>query len=480
MVTARNSLDLYASQRFLKAYGRASLGLQDNAEGAIHDLVRRFRSNPRTFMQGYQRVRGCRAPILEIDISGSHRLLAHYANNRAIMLDVGDHDIVRLYSDSKYESDREDIEKAPSQFFPDRPFKFFKSYLDTSIAIKYAQEVSSGWLYFLENTQEEVYEDIVERVLADKVRYHPSFIIGGPGTGKTCILLNLLKYFADSEYRVGIVLSDNLCEYVEASTRADISKYRVSLDDMSPLDLLLIDDPKHDDLTKAICLAGTDTVGAVVMAFDPLQLDVAISDGEYRQMVIDNRVKTYKLNECYRQKKNVGEHTKHIVDMIAASTAFLDEVKIEVFRQEHRKLTKLANNLVFLNPHGYTKAYDNANVNDIRSEVKRILDARGLMWQHWPGLLILLDNCNLTEAGRRVIRLIPPKYVKEFTLRKVEEVKGLEFQHVFIFIRKDCYEELQTGFKGTGQNVYNQRRLLRIPFSRAKDSVVVFAIEVEE
>jgi hypothetical protein len=35
---------------------------------------------------------------------------------------------------------------------------------------------------------------------------------------------------------------------------------------------------------------------------------------------------------------------------------------------------------------------------------------------------------------------------------------------------------VEGGFKGSGQSVYNERRLLRIPFSRAKDSIVTFVV----
>src|SRR5256885_10657440 len=42
-------------------------------------------------------------------------------------------------------------------------------------------------------------------------------IVGGPGTGKTSILLNLLKWAVDAKLRVEIHLTDSLAEYVERS-----------------------------------------------------------------------------------------------------------------------------------------------------------------------------------------------------------------------------------------------------------------------
>ena len=391
---------------------------------------------------------------------------------------LGDHDIVKFYSDNKYKNDIRTIKEAPRQFLPEKHSEFFKSYPDSDTSVKYPEEISPDWLYFLEDAQFKIFWDIVMRVETTKAKFSPIFIVGGPGTGKTCILLALLRIFADTEHRIGIVLSDNLCEYVEASTQANISKYRVSLDDTFNLDLLLVDDPTHDEILKALGLAGTNTAKVVVMAFDPLQLDTAITDDEYDEIVRDNGVKTHKLNMCYRQKANVGKITKNIIDIVAISSPFADKAKIRWFRKDHKNLTDLANDLVFINPHGYTRDYDNPSIDEIRSEVKRIQKAP--MWQHWPSVLILLDGCQLPEVVRDVFRVIPKKDRKELLLEKVEEVKGLEFQHVLIFMRKECHDELQTGFLATGRRVYNQRRLLRIPFSRAKDSVVTFAIQVYE
>lgn len=476
MSRIRPHLDLYASARFLKAYRKASPRLQYLAEGAIHDLINLFRSNPRTVSHYYDQIAHCKTRILEIDISAGHRLLAHYSKNCLIMLDVGIHEIVSRYSDGKYESDIRSINEAPNQFWPEQQSEFFISYPDKSITLKYKDEVSSEWLYFLEDTQEKIFWDIVNEVANNQ--HSSAFVVGGPGTGKTCILVNLLKLFADSEYDVGIVLSDSLTQYIEASTEANISKYRVSLGAISSLDLLLIDDPTHYNLMRALTLKKTSSIKAIVAAFDPLQLDKAISDQEFEKLVETNKVAVHTLGECYRQKENVGKATKRIVDIVAASTPFLAENKIQRFQEKHKSLTSLANDLEFLNPHGYTEVYPHATVDNIRYEVKRILSSKQLMWQHWPGLLILLDGCELTDEAMTALRpLIQRNYVKILLFDKANEVKGLEFQHVFIFINKDLYEEIQTGFKGTGQSIYNQRRLLRIPFSRAKDSLVIFAIE---
>src|SRR5256885_3489843 len=83
-------------------------------------------------------------------------------------------------------------------------------------------------------------------------------IVGGPGTGKTSILLNLLKWAVDAKLRVEIHLTDSLAEYVERSVAVDLSGVRAQDADVtSPAmqvgegdsggttnrDLVLVDDP---------------------------------------------------------------------------------------------------------------------------------------------------------------------------------------------------------------------------------------------
>ena len=53
-------------------------------------------------------------------------------------------------------------------------------------------------------------------------------------------------------------------------------------------------------------------------------------------------------------------------------------------------------------------------------------------------------------------------------------IKGLEFQHVVLLLSPSRYHAAESGFTGSGLRLYDEYRLLRIPFSRAKDSLAVF------
>jgi hypothetical protein len=368
---------------------------------------------------------------------------------------------------------------APYQFWPEYPSPFFVRQPDWSIPSYYENEGDlSEWLYFLEQEQTDVFCGIADDVSATLREWSSArsnhFVMGGPGTGKTCILLQLLKYRADEGYSAGIVIADHVAEYIEKSTNADLSKYRVDPFFLPQRDVLLIDDPVG---LSGLFERSIQMSRSTVVAFDPLQLSESLTDSELSWLETFYDVKRHVLQVCYRQKEIVGKTTKHVVDIVAASTPFFRQDKIDNFRAERHTLTNIANEMRFVNPFGHIEHYENATVYDIQCEVNRILNYQWLMWKHWPGLLLLLDGCELSDAAYRALQpLMQRGYVQKLSFRDVEQIKGLEFQHVFIFMTQSKFQEIQTGFTGSGQKTYHQRRLLRIPFSRAKDSLVTFGL----
>jgi hypothetical protein len=235
----------------------------------------------------------------------------------------------------------------PHQFWPEHDSPLFSSCPDKTLAIAYAEEISHDWLFFLEKKQYQVHEEIFERILAHWAGVHR--ILGGPGTGNTCILLNLLKLLVDSECKVAMELSDELMAYVERSTQLGLA----------PLPSMLSD----------------RDLGAI--AEDPHTI-------------------MHWLDICYRQKTNVGKAAKQVMDVVAASTPFRAPRKVQAFRGSHESITGRANNLSFVNPYGYVQQYAAATAKDIVHELNRILARESILWTHCPSVLLLLIDCSLS------------------------------------------------------------------------------------
>ncbi len=473
-------MEILASERFLKAYHKGSLVVQQCAEGAVHDFVRRYRSGRENTSLTYGTVKGMYRRVLEIDMSGSGRILAFFENDQLTLLDVGGKRIVPSYDDRKLDHDLVTCTEAPAQFWPEQPVSFFSQYPDPAIQI-YGTELSADWVYWLDEEQGNVLQAIEEDLLVQNALLYDQkgkvfLIAGGPGTGKSCILLNLLKYYVEQGFAVGLHMAEPLVEYVEKTTHAGISQYLLPDDWLDyQWDVVLLDDPDYLGTIKQYAdQIKARAIKLLVVAVDPLQMDESITDSNYRSLIKNYRAEDFTLTTCYRQKQNVGQTTQHAANVIAASSAYLAEGKVENYRGNRTQLTKLANDLVFRNPHGYTNLYRQATVQHVRDEINRIYKP-SLLWPHGYNLLAVEPSPGSLHSD--CYELMHRVRVKIIAINEIKTVKGLEFQHVFLFLERIVYEQVEHGFQGSGRAIYEQRRLLRIPFSRAKDSLVTFVLE---
>ena len=453
------------------------MGLRGLIEGAIQDLVRRIQTTPETFMRAYARHAIVRE-VLEVDVSSKHRMLAQWDAGVLRLLEVGGHESVPRYTSSKFFVDAFQSLDVPRRFWPadHAGYSFFTSNPSREYQ-EFGPESHEGWLYFLSEQQWECEQEVIESfdLLFDGLQPAPVFILGGPGTGKTSILLNLLKDCFDFELKVGITMSWELAKYSEACMpQLDLSEYVVQGYGGLGRDVLLVDDPKSfDELMTQLQIAKDNQPCLLVAAFDPCQLKENLPDDAFAGLVRQNKIDVHGLDSCYRQKENVGLAVKKVVDTIASSTPFLADRKIEDFRSRHLHLTGVANELSFPNLHGYVETHIDSTTGEVAQEVKRIRSKP--LWRHWPPLLVVVDDeRSLSDAAMHIIKVVDHRVVK---LSDIESIKGLEFQHAFIFIQKQLFNQLELGFEGTGQSLYNKRRLLRIPFSRSKDSLVTFVIQ---
>jgi hypothetical protein len=465
---------------FWKAYRRSSIGLRWLIQGAVHDLVRRIERNPSTFKRDYDRLATDNS-ILEVPVSHQHRMLVVFERGNLDLIAVGGHEVVPQFS-QRTGKDRGfgNLSTAPQDFWPieGRANSLFLSDPDLTLE-RYGPEFDPEWAYFLAPEQAYAADLMFERY--EKLKpFTPALfvLIGGPGTGKTAILLKLLADFHDySEYlgiqRIEFRCTSQLAKYIDASLPVlGIENYRVQT--YPRAHVLLVDDPPDlRALGQAFGSAGgASGYRAVVIGVDPQQLNEAVSDRDFANLLARFKAERLELNCCYRQKAKVGKAARAAAEVIARSTPFLDAGKIKAFHDEHRNLGKLANSLSYPNPRGYVQTYPNARKGHLAQELERI---KGFpAWRHWPGALAFMDDGVKLPAAW--MRLLEEAGVQIVERARIQSIKGLEYQHVLLFLHGDTYVNVHEGFAGAGRALYASARLLRIPYSRAKDSLVVFVM----
>jgi hypothetical protein len=480
---------ILSAPRFADSFSGASASIQRLAYAEVHNFVRRYRAAPHLVANRYDRVEQLKPEVVvELELGGGPRLLGHWRPGVLTLLEIGEHDkAVPRYEKSWLQRELADAGPADRNFFPatSRVRRFFVSNPDKRREM-YGNEVDPGWIYVLTDQQRAVVAKIEQATKrSSKSKPLRFFIVGGPGTGKTSILTKLLIDLRAQGHKPGLIVSDEVAHMIEQSGAINLDKSRLDISDLidpstraSSFDVALFDDPQGVWAIERLCSIPEGLFRTVVIAFDPCQLDASedLTTSMYEALVGILDAKPYELKVCYRQKENLGRAAKRVMDAVAASTPFLADRKIEEWKDEHSLVYRLSNDLKYPNHFGYEQIYEAGTLNDVKQELARIRS--GPLWHHSAPLLLVV------QAGTVGAKWTWPGLLKgidyTFVELRAEEyadlnaVKGLEFQHAFLVIGKSLFDELENGFKGTGQGRYHRRRLLRIPFSRAKDSLVTF------
>ena len=477
-----------ASERFLLGHRKLSPELRRQTRLAIADLADRYgRAIPLDTKQ-VRRIAGVRAQVWRMRLNDAARMLYRWDGQQVMLLDVGNHEVTRRYSDQQYRRDIRSLTDASHLLAADGESRFIEE-PDTAYIPYHGSESRKEWLYFLDDEQDSVCDTVLSAALTLKRRRRSAvhFLLGGPGTGKTSILVNLLDLLREQPtIEVRFHASDEITRFLGSHLPFEVAPYvhQFGDDGDGTPRVVLVDDPGTLEVVEALCETAVLARNQVVVAaFDPLQLDKSVPDSEYEAFVQKYGVVEHQLKACYRQRRNVGRATRRIAESVARSTPFVDTFKIDAHRRNRANLTALANEVEFRNPSGYVRRHAQTTGDTVTSELQRIHECDGLL-DHWPYMLIAYEAA---VAGRvsRLLKDAPARHyarplarglIREVELNAVKAIKGTEYQHALVFISEALYRQVEDGFCGTGQRVYEQRRLLRIPFSRARDSLVTFVL----
>lgn len=478
--TEESSVQLLTTQRFVRSYDSALPLRRACAIGALADLRTAFAQDPRMALRRYNKVKGLEPTLWEMDISGAERLLFHCANRSVVLVDIGGHEVVEHYKRTGCLS-RELAKPRPLPPGIDRLANsgFFTFNIEEEWQA-YANEAEASWLAYLDKQQSDVATKIVDTV--QSVRANPrtwnfSLVLGGPGTGKTSILLNLMTRAIELDIEPRIIVADQVAEIIEAAG-IDVETWRVTWSDASrgvEGGILLVDDPPLvEDLVKLKVHAQHRQYAAVIAGVDPLQCAGTPTDQRVKALASGTGSRVFELSVCYRQKRVVGQAALRALNCIAQSSPFLREDKKVAFAQEREAITALSNGFSFANPSGRATVCVDAGVADVRAAVAKLRRAPGL-WTWTSPFLIATDDeylKRIPHGWRSALEELGS--TKFIWMSEAEDVKGVEFQHVILILSPSMYQQLEEGFEGATKARYERRRLYRIPLTRAKDSITVF------
>ena len=484
--------------RFQAHYRRYN-GIREHVVKKTAELVKRANANPNKWHFELEKLKDdsfAGVSAFKVNVTTSDRLVFVIDELDIILTDIGNHDVMTEYSRLSRKSRDEDlsqavkIENAFSQLLEIALKRKTRNLVNTSeIKISevlrealygddarwlYEAELSEEWIYFLDQDQAKISETLLAKLIELSDEMTIEFVMGGPGTGKTIVLFNLATNLEQAGRAVSFQATANVIKYLSSGNKV-VPGANLGF---GPGVVALIDDPiSSNDLADSIRKAKSAGCRALVVGFDPLQWHERKMEANFRKITSNNKYNFYPLWTCYRQSSGVGKKTLKLAEKIfLSSSRFLDSLKQTAEREELQPFIDLSLGMEFVDTAGRYVVYENNIQSNYITEVTRFKQ-RIDRWKHTPSIAFVYDD----ELPKQFVKSLKAEASglnrTEISISKYREIRGVEFQELFLFLTEKFWTDLNNGRSGVGSDEWEKLACLHTILSRPKDSLVLYVIE---
>ena len=491
------AIPLKWTPRFQEHYRRYN-GMNEFVIKKTAELIKKAASDPEKWHYELEKLKDdsfAGVSAFRFKVTSGDRLILVVDGKSLILADVGDHDVMDEYSKMPRLARDEDLRRATSI---DGTFKKLLNLalskkskdMDSSAPLDianilvgdvegddsrwlYEAELSDEWVHFLDNEQAKISETLFQKLVIPNDEMSVEFVMGGPGTGKTVVLLNLATNLDQAGRAVSFEASPNVIKYLSSGGRNVPGANK----GFGPGVVALIDDPASSKvLADSLRKAKSAGCRAIVIGFDPLQWHERKMEANFRKRFENVKYEFYPLWTCYRQTSGVGKKTLELTEKIYhASSRYLDTLKQQAERAELQPYIDLSLGMSFVDDSGRYVLYDNNIQANYTIEVARFR-ARIDRWTHTSPIAFVYDD----ELPKEFIKSLRSEALglnrTEIPLSKYREIRGVEFQELFLFVTSDFWNDLNSGKMGVGSEEWEKLACLHTILSRPKDSLALFVI----
>lgn len=357
----------------------------------------------------------------------------------------------------------------------------------------FVEEMFNEWNRFLDHPQSELADKLFDLLTAN-----PSsepildLIIGGAGTGKTTVLLEVawrLKFIAEKEFAFQIPRG-----VAEMFRRTEPSKWFEISADAGPI---LLDDPLQPDELIQKWSKARVRGRSLVCAIDPTQWSDKRTREKFAGLLASGSVRKHHLNLAYRQGGQIGKGNVALMsNFLSRSSMYAasESVAIDLKRGSEWEKECLEN-VSFRDEAGSFVFFDIKNEYDSKelNWDKTIASFKNLLADQfskissfktersWPKLLIgsyssKLLPAGLTEVIAEAQDLDQDLIYQRKAFQDQADIRGTEFESVIIFVTQDDWKNMAQGKTGLNNKTWPQ---IMEPFTfmtRAENRLVVFAL----
>jgi hypothetical protein len=342
----------------------------------------------------------------------------------------------------------------------------------------YAEELSDEWIRFLDLEQSALRDELFKQLQAPEAN-GVYLILGGAGTGKTMVLLDLAwKLTREADIPVRLDMPEGVREYL-AKSEQDYWFQKAKSGR-----IVLLDDPKDFDAMEAAINSASSHRQAIVIAIDPTQWTHKRTRDKFWRFLMTKNPRKYELTTAYRQGGAIGREVLKVLNSFYDSASMfageekvlLDRGKAEYWETLCLKKLKHVDDLGFFAIHLVT------DEDDFRSKVA--IELEGVLafdtYRRWPKLLIGLNLGDrvprgLTEALSDA-QMTVGRHCKFRSYYEVHKVRGVEFESVFVFLSVDQFRKLNKGPTGLSGPDYESITQPLTFLTRAENRLAIFVL----
>ena len=431
-------------------------------------------------------------------VTSGDRLIYVVEKQKLILVDVGTHDVMNQYAKTSKKTKIEDLRSAtePDIWFKKilhevvlqkngraKGLKNSKSQqLDISeilneekngeeFRFQFLEELDDKWVHFLDEEQSKISGEIFDLVLQPSDSMSINFVLGGPGTGKTVVLLNLANKLEKFGRSISFQLSKPVFRYLNSGP----TKIPGVNFGPGPGVVVLIDDPiDSDHLSDLIRKSRSVKANSVVIALDPLQWHEKAMPENFEKIFANYNAKIYPLINCYRQSKGVAEKSMEITrQLFANNSRFILKEKQQIEKDNLAPFIKLSLGMQFVDDSGRYKIYTSEINDSIESEIKRFRE-REFIWKHTNPIVFVYDEHYSDKAKKFAQEKAHGINRLDVNISRYQDIRGVEFQELFLFVSKNYWDSVTSGKKGLGSAEWERITCLHTILSRPKDGLCIF------
>ena len=476
-------------------------GLQDFTAASVAKLLYRRSQNTNAWSLSLKKLTDGSFGNLTVyasDITKGDRLIFMIEKNTLILLDLGNHDIQQDYAHMSQSTRLADIAtassvepwfrelisnvKAPKSKKIDETIKSAKATPIISAgsgaeAFRWWQEaeLNETWIQYLDDQQANVSEKIFSKITSKPKDFQVFYVCGGPGTGKTVILLNLAINLSHTKMSVGFELSNPVKNYLNSGKQ----KVPGVNFDVGEAEVHLIDDPVSSDrLNELIKRAKLGSCRALVVALDPLQWHERDTRfAAFNRLMNAEASFRFDLNVCYRQSYNVGKEVLEISrNIFTKSSKSLDKVKTSRDFEEIKPYLELVTEASFVDASGRTQVYETFSESLLETELRRFT-SREDIWSHTSPIAFVFDDVLSNEYRDLVKQKTVGMNKVDLKLSSYKRIRGVEFQELYVFLSRSYWKKLYEGAQGLDRSDWERLTCLYTVISRPKDCLVIFVVD---